>query len=220
VLSCSECPVAHSCRSCTRRPRRHARLSQRPPNCGLNFELAARLRRDIQPHPECSVRAFAAKLEAEILTGMSRCAKPQRHIPRKTPLLTCRPNTEDSDAAIVRPGAETNGRRREAVPLRLLLLAGCCIREAAILRDPITNPAIGEDRREILFHYGRDRGPGATLHRRMSGGNGRDKALAETCRAFQTSAPRNIRFARATRRVWASASTSDRTILRPAGVRR
>src|ERR1035441_7056981 len=102
---------------------------------------------------------------------------------------------------MVGPEAETNARRVGDVPLRLPLLAGCCIRGAAILRDPTTNPAKDEHRKEILFHYGRDRGPGAALRRRMSGGNGPDKALAETRRAFQTSAPRNIRFARATRRV-------------------
>ena len=174
---------------------------------------------------DCPVKSlcmslFAAKAESEVILGIPRCVQLQRRIAQTTLLITYRPNTEEPDSAIVRPEAETNVRRVEDAPLRLSLLARCCIHAVAILRDPTTNPAKDEDPKEIPFHCGRDRGPGATLRCRMSGGNGPDKALAETRTAFQTSAPRNIRFARATRRVCASPSTSDRTSLRPADVRR
>src|SRR5579863_8770845 len=140
-------------------------------------------------------------------------------MPKATPLITCRPETAEPGSAGVRPEAETKGHRLWAVRLRLAMLAPCCIRGAAILRDPPADQTKDANGREILFHHERDRGPGAALRRRVPDGNGSDRASAEGRRASQTSAPRNMRFARAIRRVWTSPSTSERTSLRPADVR-
>src|ERR1022692_839098 len=125
---------------------------------------------------------------------------------KTTPLITCRPETAEPGSAIVRPEAETKDHCLRAAPLRLMLLAPCCIHGAAILRDPPADQAKDANRKEILFHRERDREPDAELRRRMSGGNGPDRALTEGRRASQTSVPRNRRFARAIRRVWASPS--------------
>ena len=63
------------------------------------------------PEPECSAQALAAKAEPETMSGIPRCVQLQRRIPKTTPLITYRPNTEEPDSAIVRPKAETNVRR-------------------------------------------------------------------------------------------------------------
>src|ERR1700743_952082 len=127
--------------------------------------------------------------------------------------------TAEPGSAIVPSEAESTGHRLRDWPPGFALSGPGGIRGAGIWRDPPADQAKDANRKEILFHRERDREPDATLRHRMRDGNGSDRALTEGCRASQTSTPRNMRFARAIRSVWASDSTSARTTLRPADVR-
>src|ERR1700733_9737657 len=124
------------------------------------------------------------------------------------PLSASWQQTAEPGSAIVPSEAETKGDRLRDWPPGFALSGPFCIRGAGIWRDLPADQAKDATREEPLFHHERDQEPDATLRHRMRDGNGSDRALTEGCRASQTSTPRNMRFARAIRSVWASDSTS------------